>query len=260
MARAALRLMRVALHLALGTAARMLPIGNILRPPGWRQRWSRGLLGALGARLEAPPVRIAPGTLVVANHVSWVDAFVLDAICSASFVAKDEIRRWPLLGWLLAREGTVFLRRGFNRRLPDVVRTVQARLAGGETIACFPEGTTSEGLRVLPFRPALFEAAVRSGSPVAAFMIQYRDASGRHCDAAAFVGGQSLLASLAAIASIDGLHARVELRAFVDAPDSRRAACRAAQEAVQEGLRAGRPMATRAPSTFTPAAMSTAEA
>lgn len=260
MARAALRLLRVALHLALGAAARMLPIGNIVRPPGWRQRWSRGLLDALGARLEMPPVRVAPGTLVVANHVSWLDAFVLDALCAASFVAKDDIRRWPLLGWLLAREGTIFIRRGFNRRLPEVVGAVRARLAGGETIAVFPEGTTSEGLRLLPFRPALFEAAVRSGSPVAAFMIQYRDASGRHCDAAAFVGGQSLLASLAAIASIDGLRARVELRALLEAPASRRAACRAAQDAVQEGLRAGRPAATMTPSTFTPAAMSTAEA
>lgn len=258
MARAALRLARVALHLALGATATMLPIGYISRP-GWRRRRSADLLSALGVRLEAPPVRIAPGTLVVANHVSWLDALVLDALCPASFVAKDEIRRWPLLGWLLRREGTIFLRRGFNRGLPQVVRAVQARLARGETIACFPEGTTSDGRRLLPFRAALFESAARGGTPVAVFALRYRDGAGRHSDAAAFIGGQSLVESLVAIASADGLCARAELRAVFPAT-SRRDACRAAQEAVQEGLRAGRPMATRVPSTFTPAAMSTAEA
>lgn len=250
--------MRVALHLVLGASAAMLPIGYIGRP-GRRRRRSADLLRALGVRLEAPPVRVAPGTLVVANHVSWLDALVLDALCPASFVAKDEIRRWPLLGWLLGRDGTIFLRRGFNRRLPEVVGDLRARLARGETIACFPEGTTSDGRRLLPFRPALFESAALGGTPVAVFALQYRDGAGRHSDAAAFIGGQSLLESLLAIASADGLCARAELRA-VFAATSRRSACRAAQEAVQEGLRAGRPMATRAPSTFTPAAMSTADA
>lgn len=259
MARAALRLLRVALHLALGATITMLPIGYIWRRPGWRRRWSAGLLGALGVRLEAPPTQVAPGTLVVANHVSWLDALVLDALCPANFVAKDELRRWPLLGWLLAREGTIFLRRGFNRRLPEVVGEVHARLARGETIACFPEGTTSDGRRLLPFRAALFESAARGGTPVAAFALRYRDGVGRHSDAAAFIGEQSLLDSLVEIASVDGLCVRAELRA-VFAATSRRAARRAAQDAVQDGLRAGRPMATRIPSTFTPAAISTAEA
>lgn len=237
----------------------MLPIGYIRRRPGWRQRWSAGLLRALGVTLEATPVRVAPGTLVVANHVSWLDALVLDALCPASFVAKDEIRRWPLLGWLLAREGTIFLRRGFNRRLPEMVGDLHARLARGETIACFPEGTTSDGRRLLPFRAALFESAARGGTPVAAFALHYRDGAGRQSEAAAFIGEQSLLESLVAIASADGLCVRAELRA-VFAATSRRSACRAAQDAVQDGLRAGRPMATRSPSTFTPAAISTAEA
>lgn len=259
MARAALRLLRVALHLAFGAAATMLPIDCARHRPGWRRRWSAGLLQALGVRLEAPTVQVAPGTLVVANHVSWLDALVLDAFCPANFVAKDELRRWPLLGRLLARDGTIFLRRGFSRRLPAVVGEVRARLARGVTVACFPEGTTSDGRRLLPFRAALFESAARGGTPVAAFTLHYRDGAGRHSDAAAFTGEQSLLESLVAIALADGLCARAELRSVFVA-SSRRSACRAAQDAVQEGLRAGRPMATRIPSTFTPAAISTAEA
>lgn len=237
----------------------MLPIGNIWRRPGGRRRWAAGLLAALGVRLETLPAELAPGTLVVANHVSWLDVFVLNALCPLDFVAKDELRRWPLLGRLLAREGTVFLRRGFNRRLPLVVREIGHRLARGESVACFPEGTTSDGRRLLPFRAALFESAARSGAPVAAFVLQYRDGAGRHADTAAFIGTQTLLGSLLAIASIDGLSVRAELRAVLRA-DSRRAACRAAQAAVQGGLRAGRPMATRIPITFAPAATSTAEA
>lgn len=259
MPRAALRLARVALHLVPPLAAAMLPIGNIWPGPGGRRRWAAGLLGALGVRLEAFPADLAPGTLVVANHVSWLDVLVLDALCPVSFVAKDELRRWPVLGRVLAREGTVFLRRGFNRRLPQVVREIEHRLARGEAIACFPEGTTSDGRRLLPFRAALFESAARAGAPVAAFALQYRDGTGRHADAAAFIGAQTLAGSLLAIASMDGLCARAELRAVFRA-GSRRAACRAAQAAVQDGLRAGRPMATRMPSTFTPAATSTAEA
>lgn len=129
------------------------------------RRWSRRLLDVLGIRLEAEAIQLSPGTLLVANHISWLDVLALNALMPAGhgamFIAKAELRNWPLIGWLLERNGTLFLRRGFSRQLIEVNSRIAAYLTEGKIVAVFPEGTTSAGAGVLPFRPALFEPAVR---------------------------------------------------------------------------------------------------
>jgi 1-acyl-sn-glycerol-3-phosphate acyltransferase len=185
--RRALRLVRVALHLA------ALP----LRPPA--RDWARGLLAILGVRLRVGALRVAPGSLVVANHVSWLDAVVLRALVDARFVAKREVRRWPLLGWLLELNGTLFIERRPCRDLLRLNAEVAALLARGESVAAFPEGTSTDGAGVLPFKPALFEPAVRGGHPVHAIALAYGDGT------AAFTGETTLWHSLLAVAAIPRL-------------------------------------------------------
>lgn len=210
----ALRLARVALHLA----------ALLRRPPG--RAWARGLLEILGIRLDAGALAIAPGSLVVANHVSWLDAVALRALLDATFVAKVEVRRWPLLGWLLERNGTLFIER---RPCRDLLRTnaeVAALLARGKSVAAFPESTSTDGAGVLPFKPALFEPALRGGHPVRALALTYRDA------AVAFVGDTTLWQSLCAVAAVSGLSVKVQDCGEVAAPDRKQAA-RLAHAAVQ---------------------------
>ena len=219
----ALRLAQVGLHLA----------ALLLRPRG--RDWARGLLGILDVRLDADALAIAPGSLVVANHVSWLDAVVLRALLDATFVAKVEVRRWPLLGSLLERNGTLFIER---RACRDLLRTnaeVAALLARGASVAAFPESTSTDGTGVLPFKPALFEPAVRGRHPVRALALRYRDGDGRRCAAAAFVGDTTLWQSLWAVAAVRGLVVEVQDRGEVTAADRKQAA-RLAHAAVQSSV------------------------
>lgn len=202
-----------------------------------RRRWSRKLLAILGVRVETRQLHVAPGTLLVANHVSWLDVIVLSMLCHADFVAKAEIRGWPLLGWLLERQNCLFVERRAGRHLLRLNAEIAERLARGRIVALFPEGTTTDGAGLLPFRPALFEPAVRGGHRLQPFTLVYRDFSGRRCEAAAYLGKQSLWQSLLAIASQRGITVSVVASPGIAASNlTRREAARLAQAAVQEGF------------------------
>ncbi|TXH61026.1 MAG: 1-acyl-sn-glycerol-3-phosphate acyltransferase [Burkholderiaceae bacterium] len=125
--------------------------------PFWREParrtairvWSRMLLAGCGLRLSectAPGARplhaLPPGRLVVANHLSWLDIFAIDALCPASFVAKSEIARWPLVGTLVARAGTLFIERGRRHAVHRLIEHIERSLQAGGRVAVFPEGTT----------------------------------------------------------------------------------------------------------------------
>ena len=135
--------------------------------------WSQALLRTLGIRLQStgsPPQRTA---LLVANHISWADPFLLMARHPLCFVAKAEIRHWPVLGWLAARAGTVFIRRD---RLRDLLKVSQAfihYLDTGTAVGLFPESTTSDGKRLLPFKSALFQVAINTRSDCVPIAIHY---------------------------------------------------------------------------------------
>lgn len=227
--RRALRLLRVALHLALLCAA---SLGR--PPPQARRAWSRRLLALLGVQLQADAFVVAPGSLVVANHVSWLDAVVLHALFDACFVAKAEARRWPLLGWALARNDTLFIERRPCRALLRLNAEVARRLARGESVAAFPEGTSTAGAGVLAFKPALFQPAVAGGHAIQAIALAYRDGSGAPCAAAAFVGEMTLWRSLCSIAALPALVAQVRDAGRLDAAGlHRKQAARRAHAAVQ---------------------------
>lgn len=217
--RRALRLARVALHLA----------ALLSRPP--TRTWARGLLEILGIRLDAGALAVAPGSLVVANHVSWLDAVVLRALLDATFVAKIEVRRWPLLGWLLERNGTLFIERRPCRGLLRTNAAVAALLARGESVAAFPESTSTDGTGVLPFKPALFEPALRGGHPVRALALAYRDGT------VAFVGDTTLWQSLLAVASEREISVQVlDCGNLATAGLHRKQAARQAHAAVQSRI------------------------
>jgi 1-acyl-sn-glycerol-3-phosphate acyltransferase len=227
--RRARRLLRVALHLAVLCAASF-----VRPPPRARRAWARRLLAILSVRLESEVVAVAPGSLVVANHVSWLDAVVLHALFDATFVAKAEARRWPLLGWALARNGTLFIERRPCRALLRLNEAVALRLARGESVAAFPEGTSTTGAGVLAFKPALFQPAVRGGRPVHAIALAYRNSDGSPCAAAAFVGDMTLWQSLRAITALPALSAQVRDGGRIDTAGlHRKQAARLAHAAVQ---------------------------
>jgi 1-acyl-sn-glycerol-3-phosphate acyltransferase len=133
---------------------------------GWRgfwghyavaRGWSRAMLALLGIRPATRGTPLAGAGVMVANHASWADILALRSARRINFVAKAEVRGWPVVGWIAAACETVFISRRRQATRAQVER-LRARLVAGETLCVFAEGTSSDGLRVLPFKSALLSA------------------------------------------------------------------------------------------------------
>lgn len=128
--------------------------------------WARSALALLGVRLEVRGHPPRPPFLLVANHLGYFDVVVLAALLDAVFVAKAEVARWPILGFLCRSVDTIFIDRTARREIPRVLGEIDRRLAAGRGVVLFPEGTSTAGAEVGPFGASLLAAAARSGRPV----------------------------------------------------------------------------------------------
>lgn len=174
-----------------------------------RQRWSRRLLAVLGVHLQIEGVAIAPGCMLVANHISWLDIFVINALAPSAFISKAEVRGWPVIGWLAARSETVFLRRGSRGHAKIVNAEIAALLDAGRNVAVFPEGTTTDGSQVLHFHAALLQPAIEAERPLQALALSYHAADGSPSRGPAYDGDLSLGECLANILAHRELIARI---------------------------------------------------
>ncbi|MCB1895934.1 MAG: 1-acyl-sn-glycerol-3-phosphate acyltransferase [Zoogloeaceae bacterium] len=194
---------------AFATILTIYPLVGEMRRLRLRRRWSRDLVRALDIAIvgDGPPP--PAGSVIVANHVSWVDIFAINAVAPASFVAKSEVRAWPVIGWLAARNDTIFVRRASRVHTLSVNRQIADLIARGRLTAMFPEGTTSDGADVLPFHAALLQPAIDAGAQVVPLAIRYESDDGRRSPIPAYVGDTSLVASIAAICRARGLTVRL---------------------------------------------------
>ncbi len=174
--------------------------------------WSRALLRILRIRLHvhgAPPPQGRQGALLVANHISWLDVFLINAAIPCTFIAKSEVRAWPLIGWLCTRARTLFIERGKRADALLANRSMIRRIEAGERVALFPEGTTTTGSQAGPFHASLLQCAIDAGCAVHPVAIGYHDDGGRRSENAAYVDDMTLIASLRNILSGAALHATV---------------------------------------------------
>ena len=232
------RLVRVGVHLGYGLAVAAVVYPLVGRPLrlSFKQRWSRQLLGMLGVRLQAPAIAPMPA-LLVANHVSWLDIFAINAASPVAFVCKADVREWPFIGWLCERTETVFMPRGSRSAAREAGEIVAARLRQGWQVAVFPEGTTSDGTRLLPFHGALLQGAIDADCPVQPLALRYLGRDGRPSLAAAYCGETTLLQSLCRIAATPGLHVRLDVLPPIDGRGAeRRVLAAAAQAAIRHSL------------------------
>ena len=137
---------------------------------------------------------------IVANHSSWLDIFVLNSLKNIYFVSKSEVAGWPGIGWLARATGTLFVTRDRHAAGQDVAR-VRDRLALGQTLVFFPEGTSTDGQRVLPFKATLFAPLIAMEMPVQPVTLSYRAPAGTDPRAYGWWGdmdfGPHLLSTLA---------------------------------------------------------------
>jgi len=174
-------------------------------------QWSSAMLQALGVDLHTQGTVPRPGpVLMVCNHVTWLDILVLHACGHARFVSKSEVHHWPLIGTMAAAAGTLFIERASRRDAMRVVHQMAAALRAGDVLAVFPEGTTSDGLGLLPFHANLIQAAISADAPVLPVALRYVDGpSGQNSQAVSFVGDESLVASVWRTVCAQGLQVRL---------------------------------------------------
>jgi len=205
---------------------------------GW---WSAKLLRVAGVtvRIEGtPPEMTEAGAMIAANHVSWIDIFAVSGVRPTRFIAKSEIRDWPIAGWVAERAGTIFIRRERRRDTARINDLVHAALAQADRVGLFPEGTTTEGDQLLKFHSSLFEPAVANGAHVHPCAIRYEHADGTLCLAMAYVGDLSFMQSLGLVIRQRGVIARLAFAAPIDTAGlGRREVAAAAQAAVANLLR-----------------------
>lgn len=220
-----LKLPRVVLRLALVVPwilLGLLCVGLVyplMKAPAraWLNRfWSRRLMAMCGIRVAVAGQPLLAGPVLwVANHVSWIDIFVVNSVRATAFVAKSEIRHWPLIGWLAAGAGTLFIERGQRHAVHAVSEAVQARFRQGAAVGLFPEGTTTEGDTLRPFHASLFEPARTADVAIQPVVLRFLQ-HGRRSPLAAFVGEETLAANLWRVLGAGGLAVEVEFLPTLD--------------------------------------------
>jgi 1-acyl-sn-glycerol-3-phosphate acyltransferase len=213
-----------------------------------KQSWSAALLDALGVEVEADLTHAVPGALLVANHISWIDIYVINAALPAAFVSKEEVRHWPLIGWLAARNDTIFLRRGSRGHAKIINQQVADVLDQGKHVAVFPEGTTTDGRSLLHFHAALLQPALVAVRPVLPVAISYWELDGQRSLAPRYDGDISLGQCTRAILGRKRLIARLVTTPLrgLNGEDRKQVAAQA-REAI--ALAAGLPLVSNPPET-----------
>jgi 1-acyl-sn-glycerol-3-phosphate acyltransferase len=231
-------------HLVWGllTALLIFPVLPAAARDALVQFWSRIALVALGIRLElrvepgATPIAASRGSLIVSNHTSWADVFVIAAVTPARFVAKSEIAGWPLIGVFARAVGTIFVARRRRHAVVEVNRAAAERMQRGQSVVIFPEGTTTDGTQLLRFHANLFQAGIDAAAPVIPLSLEYRQ-DGRPSSAAAFIGDMTLVASMWRIVIAPRLTVRLRwLPAIAIAGETRQAVAQRARTAILAAL------------------------
>jgi 1-acyl-sn-glycerol-3-phosphate acyltransferase len=237
------RYVRTCVHVGAGIATTLIvfPLVSPARKRALVKRWSVRLLRILAVKTRVHGDLSARGgnVLIVANHISWLDIFVLNSVHPVRFVAKSELARWPIVGAMIRGAGTLFIERTKRRDTRRVNHHVAEVLASGDVVAIFPEGTTTDGLDMLPFKSSLLQPIVEAVGHVQPVAIRYRAPDGTLSIAPAYVGETTFAESFWHVCGVRAL--TVELIATAPLPargGHRRELARAAERSIRKALAA----------------------
>lgn len=212
----------------------------------WRRWYLRGgarvTLGVLGGRVHVEGRVPEHSSIVVCNHLGYVDILVLASVATVVFVSRSDVERWFGVGRLAASAGTIFLDRERRRSIPRTLDKMRASLTADGSVVFFPEGTSSDGRDLLPFRSSLFEVAAQMGAPVVCAALSYRTPPGQAPPEEAVAWWQEDLDFLPhfwRLLRLSKFEARlrfVEPALSVQTFDTRRALCAAAEQRVRNAL------------------------
>lgn len=232
----------MALHIlyAIALTALLFPLLPDNKKARLERHWNSGLMDILNIKIRlggvAPDLSVQ-NMMLVANHVSWLDIYLLNAVCPVRFVSKVEVRSWPVVGWLASRTGTLFIDRSKRHDTARINSEMSAVLSKGGCLGVFPEGTTSNGSLLRPFHASLLQPAVHSQSQVWPAAIRYTHADGSLNMAPAFIDELTFAASLSMILSQAVIYAELEFLPPIAAHGkARRELARDAEHAIASAL------------------------
>ena len=198
--------------------------------------WSLGLMRIFGFRVLRFGQPHRGAALMVANHVSWIDIELVHSQCAVGFVAKSEISRWPLIGWLARRGGTIYHQRGSNESLHGVMHQMVERLQAGLPVGVFPEGGTTDGQTVRTFHARIFQPAVAAGVPVQPVALRYGSAGSAQMQVA-FADGESFMGNFLRLLGDPSRVAEVHFLTVIDThEEGRRKLAESARSAIQAAM------------------------
>lgn len=195
------RLIQFVLHVIYGMAMVRFRYPSMSEPAKLQrtQRWSQQLANKLGITVkvfgDATPLHPA-NCLLIANHISWFDIFAINSVTVARFVARADVQHWPVIGMLCKGAGTVFIDRERVRDTQRVNASISTALNNQECIAFFPEGTTSNGQEIRPFKASLIQAAFETNATIQPIYLRYTNGAGDYSLDAAYIDDMSITDSL----------------------------------------------------------------
>lgn len=211
--RAALKLLRGIWHVLVGwvTIYFRFPQLNQQQRDARVQVWAMQLLSIWGIDLEVRGKPVVSGpALLVCNHISWLDILVIHATRHCRFVSKSELRDWPVLGTLATGGGTLYIERAQRKDAMRMVKDMAQSLRKGDVLAVFPEGTTGDGMGMLPFHANLIQSAIEAEAPIQPMALQFVDTKTNSISMAArYIDDDTLLDSVWSTLNARGLKAVV---------------------------------------------------
>ncbi|MFZ4119556.1 MAG: lysophospholipid acyltransferase family protein [Polynucleobacter sp.] len=202
------------------------------------RKWCKQLLGIFQMRLSVIGAEHLEDAhyLMAANHISWIDIHVINAFKPHYFVAKSEVASWPIFGWMAKQLGTLFIERGKSNSIRNMIQEIAEQL-NQKAICIFPEGTSTDGWQVAPFKPNLFEAAIVASAPVYCLTIQYFDLqTGKKTTAPAFIGEMGLLESMWSLICSPPICAEIRISAKLPLLSDRKALAELSQSLIAAQL------------------------
>ncbi len=202
------------------------------------QFWCRRLLSIFKIEVELIGVREnlfnQKKYLMVSNHISWLDIIIIQSIKPSIFVAKSDVASWPLFGWVAQMTGTIFIKRDKVSDIKKALKKMRRRLIK-RSVCIFPEGTSTNGRYVLPFKSNLFQSSIDSNKSILPISISYREANA-YTDKVAFIDDMSLIDSIIKIKNENQIKVILDVMQPIRPRSNRKELASYAHEMIQKSL------------------------
>ena len=202
------------------------------------QFWCKRLLSIFEIKVEVKGISSYLSNqkqyLMVANHISWMDIIVIQSIKPCIFVAKSDVASWPLFGWVAQMTGTIFIKRDKVSDIKKALKKMKRRLIK-RSVCIFPEGTSTSGRYLLPFKSNLFQSSIDTNKSILPLCLRYEQ-NNSYSDKAAFVDDMSLVDSINKIKQEKDMRVIVEVLQPIRPRYNRKELASYTQEIIRKNL------------------------